>query len=212
MGRRNDHTREEFREMALQAAEHFIHAEGLRGLSTRKVAKAIGYTVGSLYLSFRNFDDLIVQVNGRTLDLMQRVLSQASTHSDTPIDYILALGHGYTQFAATHLHLWQAVFDHHLPVEEQSPPEYVEKVEGLLGLVEQQLALLSPDSSAAQRRLAATALWSSVHGACALALSGKLSNSGVKSAHLLVESIVLHYLAGFQKSVGSQVAQLADAG
>lgn len=209
MGRRNDHSRKEFREMALQATENIIFAEGLNGLSTRKIAKAIGYTVGSLYLAFRNLDDIIVQVNGRTLDLMHQVLNQATERSDTPADYILALGHAYSQFAATHIHLWQAVFDHHLPDGEKSPPEYVEKVERLLALVEEQLALLSPKSTAAQRRLAAAALWSSVHGACYLALSDKLANSGIDSAHLLVDSIILHYLAGFKKTTDSRVAEMA---
>lgn len=210
MGRRNDHSREEFREMALQAAENYISAGGLRGLSTRKIAKTIGYTVGSLYLAFRNFDDIVIQINGRTLDLMYKVLSQVTKQNDTPIDNILALGHAYTQFAATHLHLWQTIFDHRLPEGKTSPQDYVERVERLLNMVEQQLARLSPGSTAAQRRLAAAALWSSAHGACSLALSDKLANSGIDSAHLLVESVILHYLAGFQKSVGSQVAQLAE--
>ncbi|MEZ5601737.1 MAG: helix-turn-helix domain-containing protein, partial [Candidatus Competibacteraceae bacterium] len=63
MGRRNEHTREELRQIALEAAEELVAAQGLSGLSTRKVAARIGYTVGSLYMIFRNLDDLIAQMN-----------------------------------------------------------------------------------------------------------------------------------------------------
>ena len=50
MGRRNQHSREEQRTMALDAAEALVAAEGLAGFSMRKVAQAMGYTVGNLYL------------------------------------------------------------------------------------------------------------------------------------------------------------------
>ena len=68
MARRSDHSREEIKEMALVAAEKMILANGKDGLSARKVAQEIGYTVGTLYLVFKNLDELILHVNGRTLD------------------------------------------------------------------------------------------------------------------------------------------------
>ena len=68
MARRSDHSREELREMALSAAEQIVVEQGYEGLSARKVASAIGYTVGTLYLVFENIDDLILNINARTLD------------------------------------------------------------------------------------------------------------------------------------------------
>ena len=43
--------------MALQATEKLLEKSGLAGLTARKVASAIGYTVGTLYLVFRNQDE-----------------------------------------------------------------------------------------------------------------------------------------------------------
>ena len=54
MARRSDHTREEIREMALVATEQIVSVAGFSALSARKIAKKIGYTVGSLYLLFDN--------------------------------------------------------------------------------------------------------------------------------------------------------------
>lgn len=68
MARRSDHSRDELREMALTAAEQIVLENGYESLSARKVASAIGYTVGTLYLVFENLDDLVLQVNARTLD------------------------------------------------------------------------------------------------------------------------------------------------
>ena len=66
MGRRSDHSREEIRQMALQAAESIVTEGGYKALSARKVASEIGYTVGTLYLVFENLDELVLYVNGRT--------------------------------------------------------------------------------------------------------------------------------------------------
>lgn len=68
MGRRNEHSREQQRDMAIAAAERLIVCEGTSGFSMRKVAQDIGYTVGQLYLLFRNQDDLFLALNERTAD------------------------------------------------------------------------------------------------------------------------------------------------
>ena len=45
-----------------EGAERIVAEHGHSGLSARKVASAIGYTVGTLYLVFDNLDDLVLQV------------------------------------------------------------------------------------------------------------------------------------------------------
>ena len=68
MARRSDHSREELYDMALEAARQIAEKEGLRGLKARRIARDIGYTIGTLYNLFEDLDDLIVHLNGRTLD------------------------------------------------------------------------------------------------------------------------------------------------
>ena len=71
MGRRSDHTAEELRRMTLDAARKIVSENGLRGLTTRSIAREIGYTVGTLYQIFDNVDRLIEQMNIETLDAMR---------------------------------------------------------------------------------------------------------------------------------------------
>ena len=56
MGRRNDHSREEIRQMALDAGTELLQQHGVAAVSARKVASRINYTVGTLYLVFENLE------------------------------------------------------------------------------------------------------------------------------------------------------------
>ncbi|HEV3447204.1 MAG TPA: helix-turn-helix domain-containing protein, partial [Gemmataceae bacterium] len=68
MARRSDHTREELKDLAIQAAIALIEADGIGQFSARQVAARIGYTVGTLYNVFGSYDELLLNVNARTVD------------------------------------------------------------------------------------------------------------------------------------------------
>lgn len=197
MGRRNEHTREELREIALQAAEDLVAAQGLAGLSTRKVVTRIGYTVGSLYMVFRNLDDLIVQMNERTLDALYERLANAVAGPPPPATAIRALAQAYIRFALTQTHRWLAVYQHRLPDGESIPDSFTEKVTRMFELVQQHLALLSPRRSPDEIALASRALWSGIHGICILGFDQKLEVAGGRSLQDVAGSMLDHYLAGF---------------
>src|SRR6185503_2471639 len=101
MGRRSEHSLDQIREMALDAAEKIIRKKGVRELSTRKIAAEIGYTSGTLYLVFKNLDDLFIQVNGRTLSRLRDALSSAasSASSTDGAEAVRALCRAYQLFA-----------------------------------------------------------------------------------------------------------------
>ena len=52
MARRSDHSREELYDLALESARVIAEIEGLRGLAARRIARDIGYTVGTIYNLF----------------------------------------------------------------------------------------------------------------------------------------------------------------
>lgn len=197
MARRNDHSRDQLREMALHAAEAILDHEGVVGLSTRKIARDIGYTVGSLYLVFENLDDLIVQSNFRTLSKLGESLDQASARSAAPREAVMQLGRAYLDFAAAYRGRWELIFGHRLNPGIPLSEDYRQQVRALFGRVENLLAVLAPRRSEAERNLAARALWSGVHGVCVLALSDKFSVAGIADAGRLTDSLIVNYLAGW---------------
>ncbi|MES9898287.1 MAG: TetR/AcrR family transcriptional regulator [Sedimenticola sp.] len=197
MGRRSDHSREEISRMALDAAVEIVRQEGLSGLTARKVAAKIGYAPGTLYVVFRNQDELILNLNARTLDQLHLFLEEAVLHCGKPQDCILKLAHAYVAFAAEQANLWSAVFEHRLAEGEEGPLWYQEKIERLFLLVEGPLRQLDNGSSDSEVRLAANALWSGIHGVCTLRQVGSLERGGGREAAAIVESLVSHYLVGY---------------
>jgi AcrR family transcriptional regulator len=196
MGRRNDHTREELREIALQAAEQLVATNGLAGLSTRKVVARIGYTVGSLYMVFRNLNDLIVQMNERTLDDLGERLTTAVADQPPPALAIRALAQAYIEFALTETPRWLAIYQHRLPEGQTVPDSFSAKIAGMFALVQHELALLCPHRSPDDIALAARALWSGIHGVCILGFDEKLEFVGGRSIAAVTRSLLDHYLAG----------------
>lgn len=183
--------------MALAAAERIVRREGYAGLSARKVAKPIGYTVGTLYLVFKNLDDLILQVNARTLDDLHEATKRAYARFDDPQPRVLALGRSYIEFATEHSYRWSMIFEHQLPKGEDWPDWYSEKVARTFALVEEALMPLSRNRSPEHLKQAARALWGGVHGICILALTNKLDISDVGSVQSLTDSLISNYLKGF---------------
>ncbi len=196
MGRRSDHSRDEIKAMALDQARTIVHEQGLAALSARRVATGIGYTVGTLYLVFRNLDELVLHMNARTLDEMHDHLQADSQRCRKPENCVLALAHSYIDFATKFPNLWGAVFEHRLPDSESSPHWYRERVERLFTLVEQALMPLTKQRSK-EVRLASRALWGGVHGICILGLTGALANTGVEDVRNLVDSLIKNYLVGY---------------
>ena len=197
MARRSDHSRDEIREMAIQAAERIVSLEGYPGLSARKVAAEIGYTVGTLYLVFTNLEDLIFQVNGRTLDALHTRMAAATKECGTPYDCVSALAHAYLDYALEHPKRWGMVYEHVLPEGEEIPATYQAKVARLFELVEQAVAPLAQRHPRREVAQAARVLWGGVHGISLLKLTRKLDVAGEDSPYELVDVLIRRFLQGF---------------
>ena len=196
MARRSDHTREELRELALTAAERIVVEQGHTHLSARKVAQTIGYTVGTLYLVFENLDDLILQVNARTLDRLHARMLEVKRKCRDPRACLLRLGEAYIDFATEDPDRWWLIFDHRFDRREV-PDWYQDNVARMFELVEELLQAAAARRSRQTVRQAARALWSGVHGICTLALTGRMAVAGVASVHSLVRSLIDNFLKGF---------------
>jgi len=195
MARRSDHSREEIHQMALEAAENIVVERGLEGLSARKVATAIGYTVGTLYLVFENIDDLVLQVNARTLDRLYARM--AETRARDARDWLLQLAQVYIRFAEDDPHRWSMIFEHRLGEGRELPEWYQQKIERMFAIVEEGLAPLAGRRPRKEVAQAARVIWGGVHGVCILALGDRLGVAGADSVQELTRSLISNYLAGF---------------
>lgn len=196
MGRRNEHTQEQQREMALSAAELLVVKDGIAGFSMRKVAQAIGYTVGNLYLLFSNQDDLLAAINERAADAMHAFLQDACEPHQDPRERLRAMAGAYVEFAQRHPHRFRLMYEHQLPAAMQPRASTEVRLKRLFELVERNLAPLLPGIKPDALRAAAAALWSAVHGVCTLAVSGKFKWSGLADQRDLSDGVVDIFING----------------
>ncbi|MDX2204346.1 MAG: TetR/AcrR family transcriptional regulator [Hyphomicrobiaceae bacterium] len=195
MGRRSTHTPQQLRDLILDAAQSIIEAQGLAGLSAREIARRIEYSPGTIYNMFQNLDDVVLHVEGRVLDALDQRLADALATQGEQAP-ALRLAHAYLGFTSQNPRLWNLLFEHHLPEESQLPPWYQQKLETLMGRVEEALTPLFPDGAAEERKRAARVLWAGVHGITSLSTAAKLSAVAAPGAERLIDDLVATYLAG----------------
>jgi len=196
MARRSDHTREEIKAMAIDAAGTIVEEYGFKGLSARKVAAEIGYTVGTLYLVFENLEELFLHINGRTLDQLYNAIVLAAEKCDQPKACIHAIGSAYIDFAIKNNKRWNMIFEHIHPDESHLPHWYQEKIARLFYPVEHQVALILGASNKDKAPILARALWCGLHGVCILAFTKKLGITGIDSVPILADSLINNFLSG----------------
>jgi len=197
MARRNDHNRNEISDLALVAAEKIILEQGPEGLSTRKIATKIGYTVGTLYLLFENLDELIIQINARTLDRLHLLITDLARQQLAHQDRLTQLAQIYIHFAYGDPHRWTLIFEHHLPNRQPMPGWYVEKTMRVFAVVEASLKPLAPHRNEREISQAACALWAGIHGICILGITNKLGHVGEDIVQDLAKSLMVSYLYSY---------------
>ena len=199
MARRSDHSREEIKEMALGAALTILEEEGAKGLSARKVASAIGYTVGTLYLVFKNQQEMVLHLNALTLDDLDEYLqiSDDLCLSNEPRDCLQTLAEAYIDYAVTKSARWNLLFDTVVAEHEVLPEWYLQRLGRLFGRVERMLAPLKSEHEAIEIAQAARVLWASVHGICTLKIRHRMDLAGGQSTAEMAQMLIDNFLRGF---------------
>lgn len=194
MARRSDYTRDELREMAIKSGIDIIKKEGLNGFSARKVAREIGYTIGTIYNIFESHDDFILHINAVTLcniaDFLEKMVIDKNEAA------IKQLAEGYIEFASSNYNLWSALFEHHIPSNAERPEWYQAHIKRLFNIVEKHFEQIVLNKKEAE--IAAKTIWAGIHGICLLSLTGKLDTVGARSMKVLTDSLVDNYLMGLR--------------
>ena len=194
MGRRNEHSREELRELALRAAGEIVAESGAGALSMREVARRIGYTVGALYIVFENLDDLIVCLNEQTVIELREALERIRGRANQPAQNLRLLVAAYLGFALLNTSRWRLVFEHRLPEGQKAPASYAGHTAAIFALVGRHLRDAGVVPATGSTEEIATALWSGAHGICMLAVTGKLQLVTQSSVQRLLDVLLDRFL------------------
>ena len=195
MARRADHNREELHDLALAAAHRIVEENGFRALTARNVADSIGYSPGTLYNLFENIDDLVVQVNGGTLEVLFTALRGVPSTGQPGVD-VAALCTRYLTFLDQNANLCELLFEYSYAQGYLLPDWYPQKINQGLEILGAALSPIFPDGRGKEKSDAARTLWASLQGICSLSKNGKLDVVGGQSRGTMTQSLVTNFVAG----------------
>jgi AcrR family transcriptional regulator len=143
---------------------------GFARFSAREVAKRIGYSIGTLYNVFGSYDQLILAINGRTLDLWLDYLESRLDEAEE--NRLRVAIDAYFEFAVVHRHAWAALYDFRMPDDEEIPEYYQKKVSDITDVIVRELKGELPAAHEAEAPALARSLLATVHGHCFFTLNG----------------------------------------
>jgi len=169
------------REDILDAARDLFIKEGYESLSMRRIAEKIEYSPTTIYLYFRDKDDLIRQVCQETFSMLIQTLKSLHLDFGNPVEGLREAGYAYIRFGLEHPDHYRAAFM--MPHCNADPskwptPEEIENSAGMqcyhsvrMRVAECiRLGLFKPvDVEAASQ-----AIWANVHGITSLLINDKL--------------------------------------
>lgn len=195
MARRSEHSLEELKAMVLDAAETIVIEEGFSSLKARRVAMEIGYTVGSIYMVYKNMADLIMHINAKTLDAIAAQLERVQ--DDAAAQHIEAMAQTYLNYASQNFNRWIMIFEYRCSQNTDIPVWYQGKLDVVLDRVEEWLAQLAPECAESDRKQATQALWGGIHGVCMLSLADKPDRVDLNEPSAIMSLLVRSFIHGW---------------
>lgn len=190
----------ELRQKILEAASELFLEQGYSGFSLRKVAERIGYSATTLYLYFKNKDDLLFQVSLEGFEQFGQALQVAYDSQTDPIARIHAIGRAYVQFGLDHPAHYQLMFlqkgDFLARVNPHNAKPTIDSFDILVQAVRQahQAGVMRGDDVMHD----VYSLWAGVHGLTSLHLCTPTLLCQ-ETMHLQVEHLLALQCSGYRK-------------
>lgn len=165
----------ELRQTILEAATKLFELKGYEGFSLRQVAEEIGYSPTTIYLYFKDKDDLLLNVAYDGFKLFGESLEEGYRSRDHPLQRLHAVGWAYFEFAMSHPVHYRLMFMQRGEFLKRKPEGYDSVIdsfavlERVIGEAIEANIMIKGDV-----RAFAAVIWASVHGVVSLALVDQL--------------------------------------
>jgi AcrR family transcriptional regulator len=168
---RKDRERQEVRKLILDAAMKLFLEEGYKNVTLRKIAKQIEYSPGTIYLYFKDKDDILYTLQSIAFEKFHKAQNAVQSIQD-PIERLNAHGKAYIKFALENREYYDLMFIMSEPLKKICEPQ--EWTTGLnsYNLLKQNIkdCVDAGVFHFEDIETAAFAFWSFVHGICSLVI------------------------------------------
>lgn len=113
---RKEREKEEMRRRIVDAAAQLFVNEGYEAASIRKIAAAIEYSPGAIYLYFKDKDDILYAIQEQGFEIFLATMQRIAGPETHPFKRLQKLGEAYMEFAARHPELYDLMFTIRAPM------------------------------------------------------------------------------------------------
>jgi AcrR family transcriptional regulator len=189
MARRKDHTRQELTQLAVNCGRELVIADGTKALTARNVAKAIGYTPGTLYNLFDNIEGLAVAINCTTLNEFAETISAIREQASTPQKQLEKICQAYLKIQQEQPALWTLLFATPITIKSDT---YGQAIHHVFDQVVETIRPLCSNKNSARQD--AKIIWATLHGICLLQQNGKLNVTEPDTSAVLLKRFLNQFL------------------
>ena len=197
MARRADHTKAELAKLVVDTAEELIAEDGIDAFSARTLSRAIGYTAGTLYHHFKDLDDIVTQVNSRTLAGLALAFDEAEKVAD-PEQQLHNYADAFLGYIAVKRNLWNALFEFRRKQGVAVPAWYIEAIASLIRIVAESFQQIRPDIDNETCRRSGQLVFASIHSVVSLESSGRLGLVMDRDIRQVVHELVDMHVTAFR--------------
>jgi AcrR family transcriptional regulator len=183
------------RRRILDAAMRLFVEDGFDAVSMRSIADAIEYSAATIYLYFRNKDDIFYALLQEGFHLlMEKQMSVQETPD--PLERLTAHGRAYVDFALERPQLYEIMFSLRGPEVHMKTDMDFESTGDSYGILRRNVRECQEAGYFADEHpeIVAFTMWSLVHGAASLATNGRMD--------MLPPDMRAMLINGFKESLG----------
>ena len=174
---RKERQKIEMKDLILQSAHQLFLEKGFEEVSIRNIAEAIEYSPATIYLYFKDKDEIFYALHGEAFKIFNTFVSSVVTIKD-PLERLFALGDKYIEFAFLYRNYYDIMFIMISPMECDKSSEGWIEGETALNFLESivQECINAGHFKGQNPRILSFTIWSFMHGTCALALRNRMKH------------------------------------
>lgn len=176
LAERKERDRAELKDLILEAAKTILLNQGQEGLSIRKIAEAIEYSPATIYLYFKDKDEILHELMEMGFKLMNNYMVESYSEGN-PVKRIQGIGKAYIKFGLENKDWYDLMFNSDKPMKhiEKCREDWDEGM-AMFDFLAQTCREASQklNLSGVDERILALHLWSCVHGLVNLAQTDRL--------------------------------------
>ena len=106
---RKEREKQEMRKSIIDAAMHMFMYEGYENASIRKIADKIEYSPATIYLYYKDKDELLYDVQAQCFEKLVGIFSE-KVNSEDPFTRLRQIGHAYIDFGLNNPEIYDLMF------------------------------------------------------------------------------------------------------